>query len=143
MTDKLEASRLTPETLRDLDRYYDGSLGDVVWHWVRRCADAWAADIAHQGKQIEDDMLDPLRVMAKPFMDVSRVCKALSTLEGDGSIGYAGLEIEFYNLFSRYLEALGDIEDSGKEIERLREQLRAYRGAERTAHDEMEGLAWL
>ena len=52
MTDKLEASRLTPETLRDLDRYYDGSLGDVVWHWVRRCADAWAADISHHGQPI-------------------------------------------------------------------------------------------
>ena len=74
MTDKLEASRLTPETLRALAQEPYFPPGGYWWDTLSQHSDAWAADIA----------------------------------------------------------------DSCKEIERLREQLRAYRGAERIAHDKLE-----
>ena len=46
---------------------------------------------------------------------------------------------ELYPRLCAYGDAWdADIADSGKEIGRLREQLRAYRGAERIAHDNLE-----
>ena len=133
MADKLEASRLTPETLHAHASHSrnpwarassnppddDGDYGAMLRGWVHMCADAWAADIADSGKRI------PTEFLGRPIAYWVELDNYAKERNVDKLIG----EIERLReqLLVRQVEAL-----------ELAEQLRAYRGAERIAHDQME-----
>jgi len=158
-----EASRLTPETLRSYASQMDMMLPNSVLSLamtgpqLRLAADAWQEQV-----RAREEGLEAVYVAAKEYIEAKGSDKHMaaarlgSALSASGAWGYR----EGATLKPPGENALAD---SGKEIERLetevryhqhdrkllegeimelREQLRAYRGAERIAHDQLEGKAW-
>src|SRR3990167_4960924 len=134
MTDKLEASRLTPDTLRELANTPEvqgearlvAHLHATAWaadidvaRMVREGNDSLAQALADSGKRI------PTEFLGRPIAYWVELDNYAKERNVDKLIG----EIERLReqLLVRQVEAL-----------ELAEQLRAYRGAERIARDQME-----
>ena len=137
-----EASRPTPETLMLLDGWLRRVLDwngktDYGGAGALAHADAWAADL--EEARYWRGMAE---CSAREALQDPRRCGCM--LPGGNIPEPLQAACVFHAILGRpefpgFPRPPASFADSGKEIAELKEQLRAYRGAERIAHDQLDG----